>query len=106
MLRILRSLTTVLLLATVGTPLLELLDRWDAVAGLARDTEMHVFCWVLAISLILIVVHGLSRMFFRALGCLRGSTVLAPARRSMQSASISLILFQLPPGPPLITLRI
>lgn len=106
MLRILRSLTTVLLLATVGTPLLELLDRWDAVAGLASDTEMHVFCWVLAISLILIVVHGLSRMFFRALGRLRGSTLLAPVRQSPQSASISLFLFQLPPGSPPTILRI
>lgn len=77
--RILQTLTAFLVVATVATPLMELLDRWDVAGGLGNDTEMHVFCWVLGISLILTVVYGLSRLFLHTLSCLMES---APAQVS------------------------
>ncbi len=66
--RILRRLTAVLLFVTVATPCMELLDRWDTVGGVSSDTEIHVFCWVLTISLILVVAMLLGRLFLRAMG--------------------------------------
>ena len=52
--RILQFTLLLLTLAAFLTPVFEAIDRWDP-PGLDNDTEMRVFTFVLALSLVLLV---------------------------------------------------
>lgn len=79
----LRCCTAVLIVLTVATPWMELMDRWDIAAGPGRDTEIHVFCWVLVLCLILTAALICSRVsLLRIRGALRMLQFVVPVRRS------------------------
>jgi len=91
---ILQSLTVLLIFAALATPCMEWFDRWDTAAGLSSDTEIHVFCWILAISLIFATTVIFSRMFLYRMSVLTAVARLAVALGAPASCSLAFIYVQ------------
>ncbi|MGD0157282.1 MAG: hypothetical protein ABSB50_14385 [Terracidiphilus sp.] len=99
---LIRSALVLLLLSALLAPVLETFDRWDAVPGLANDTEFRAAALAVAAGLLaaVAVVAARTRISFDLLIGLQLSSAAAPMHLVPPSSLLS------GSSPPVLTLRI